>query len=561
MRGDRRGEAFTHVIVGAGSAGCTLAARLTEDPDTRVLLLEAGGWDRDPRLRVPLAWPHVFLRQLCDWGYWTEPEPAMGGRRIEFARGKVIGGSSATNAMAYVRGAPADYDRWAGYGLPGWSFAEVLPYFRRQESWEGGADAWRGGGGPLATRFNRLPDPLGEAFLEAALQAGHPVTEDYNGARHEGFGRWQMTVRDGRRCSAADAYLRPAMARAGSRRLAVVTGALATRILFDGARAVGVEYRRQGGGGATRMARAESEVILAGGAVNSPLLLLLSGIGDPEELARHGIRVQAPLPGVGRNLQDHISAAVAYRRREAGPIHAGLRADRIARDLLRCLAFGKGLASEFVAPVMAFLRSGASGLAQPDIQFFLVAAPMTAGPWLGPLVAPYPDGFATRAVLLHPESRGSVTLASADPVRPPRLVQNFLSTDRDRRTLRAGLRLAREIGRQKALAPFVAAEAAPGDDWSDTGLDAHIAATGITAHHPVGTCRMGPDGDAGAVVDAALRVRGVERLRVVDASVMPDVVGGNTNAAVIMIAEKAADLIRGLPPPPPATLPPSPTPG
>lgn len=536
---------YTHVIVGAGSAGCTLAARLTEDPATRVLLLEAGGWDRDPRLRIPLAWPHIFLRQVCDWGYWTEPEAAMGGRRVEFARGKVVGGSSSTNAMAYVRGCPADYDRWAAMGLPGWSFAEVLPYFRRQESWEGGADDYRGADGPLSTRLCRLPDALGEAFLAAARDAGHPLTEDYNGAVHEGFGRWQMTVRDGRRCSAADAYLRPGLARAGGR-LSVVTGALATRVVFEGARAVGVEYRQ---GGALRTARAEAEVILAGGAVNSPQLLLLSGIGDPEALARHGIACRVPLREVGRNLQDHISAAVVHRRRGQGPVMRGLRADRIARDLLRCWLFGAGLASEFVAPVMGFVRTGeAPALDRPDIQYFLVAAPMTAGPWLRPFLPPAEDAFATRAVLLHPESRGSVSLASADPAAAPRLVQNFLATDQDRRTLRAGLRLAREIGRQAALSPFVAAEAAPGD-WSDAGLDAHVAATGITAHHPVGTCRMGAD--EGAVVDGALRVRGTERLRVVDASIMPEVIGGNTNAAVIMIAEKAADLILGRAPPRP----------
>ena len=537
---------YTHVIVGAGSAGCTLAARLTEDPGTRVLLLEAGGWDRDPRLRVPLAWPHIFLRQVCDWGYWTEPEPAMGGRRVEFARGRVVGGSSSTNAMAYVRGCAADYDRWAAMGLPGWSFAEVLPYFRRQESWEGGADPYRGAEGPLATRFCRLPDPLGPAFLAAAREAGHALTEDYNGAVHEGFGTWQMTVRDGRRCSAADAYLRPAQARAGGR-LTVLTGALATQVVFRGDRAIGVAYRQCG---ALRTAWAEAEVILAGGAVNSPHLLLLSGIGDPEHLARHGIACRVPLREVGRNLQDHISAAVVHRRRGEGPVMRGLRADRIARDLLRCWIAGTGLASEFVAPVMGFVRTGERpALDQPDIQYFLVAAPMTAGPWLRPFVPPAVDGFATRAVLLHPESRGSVSLGAADPATAPRRVQNFLSTDQDRRTLRAGLRLARELGRQPALAPFVAAEAAPGD-WSDAGLDAHIAATGITAHHPVGTCRMGAD--AAAVVDAELRVCGTERLRVVDASVMPDLIGGNTNAAVIMIAEKAADLILGRPPLPAA---------
>src|SRR3954452_12771807 len=283
---------YSHIIVGAGSTGCTLAYRLTEDLDARVLLIEAGGWDRDALIRIPLAWPYIFRRGLHNWGYETEPEPAMGGRRIEFARGKVIGGSSSINAMAYVRGHRGDYDRWATeYRLPHWSYAHVLPYFRRQETWEGGPDPWRGGEGPLTTRFGRYPDPIGEACLEAGREAGHPITEDFNGERQEGFGHWQMTVRDGRRCSAADAYLRPALARRDGR-LRVEVRALATRILFEGLRAVGIEYLRNG---KPVVARAEREVILAGGVVNSPQLLMLSGIGHPEMLRAHGIAVRVPL--------------------------------------------------------------------------------------------------------------------------------------------------------------------------------------------------------------------------------------------------------------------------
>jgi choline dehydrogenase/4-pyridoxate dehydrogenase len=544
--------AYTHVIVGAGSAGCTLAGRLTEDPDARVLLLEAGGWDRDPLIRIPLAWPYMFLHRRHDWGYDTEPEPGMGGRPVECARGKVIGGSSSTNAMAYVRGHRADYDRWAeAYGLPQWSYAHALPYFRRQESWEGGADPWRGGDGPLTTRFSRYQDPLVEAYAEAGRQAGHPETTDYNGARQEGFGRWQQTVRRGRRCSAADAYLRPALAR-GRGRLRVAIRALATRVMFEGARATGVEYLQ---GGERHVARAEREVILAGGVVNSPQLLMLSGVGDPEALRAHDILVRVPLRGVGQNLQDHMSAAVAYRRRDPpGPLHARMRCDRILPDLARAWLLGTGPATEMSAPLMAFLRSGPEA-ALPDVQFFVVAAPMTAGPWLRPFVPPFADGFATRVVLLRPESRGHVTLASTDPRTPPRIVQNFLSTGRDRATLRAGLRLARDVGRQQAVGGFVAAELAPGaDGWSDEALDAHVRATGITVHHPLGTCRMGGEADAMAVVDGDLRVRGAEGLRVVDASVMPDLNGGNINAAVIMIAEKAADLIRGRPPLPPVDV-------
>jgi 4-pyridoxate dehydrogenase len=544
-------ESYSHIVVGAGSAGCTLAYRLTEDADARVLLIEAGGWDRDPLLRIPIAWPYIFRHGLHDWGYATEPEPAMGNRRVEFARGKVIGGSSSTNAMAYVRGHRGDYDRWAtDYSLPHWSYAHVLPYFRRQESWEGGPDPWRGGEGPLTTRFGRYPDPIGEACLAAAREAGHPITDDYNGAQQEGFGRWQMTVRDGRRCSAAVAYLRPAMTRRGER-LRVEVGALATRIMFAGRRAVGIEYLKNG---RQLAARAEREVILAGGVVNSPQLLMLSGIGDPEMLAAQGIAVRVPLRGVGRNLQDHISAAVAYRRREPGPLHARMRVDRLLPDLARALLLGRGIASEFMAPVMAFLRSGAD-TAPPDIQFLIVAAPMTAGPYLAPFIPPYPDGFAIRVAVLRPQSRGHLTLASADPRVPPRIVQNFLAAERDRVTLRVGLRMARAFGQRAALRPFVAAETAPAPgDWSDAALDAHIAATGISVHHPLGTCRMGGAPDAGDVVDSELRVHGVEQLRVVDASVMPDMVGGNINAPVIMIAEKAADLIRGQTPPVPVNV-------
>jgi choline dehydrogenase/4-pyridoxate dehydrogenase len=542
---------YSHIIVGAGSAGCTLAYRLTEDADARVLLIEAGGWDRDPLIRIPIVWPYMFLHGLHDWGYATEPEAAMGGRRVEFARGKVIGGSSSTNAMAYVRGHRGDYDRWAAtYGLPRWSYAHVLPYFRRQETWEGGADAWRGGEGPLTTRFGRYPDPIGEACLEAAREAGHPFSGDYNGERQEGFARWQMTVRGGRRCSAADAYLRPAMARRDGR-LRVEVRALATRVLFEGSRAVAIEYLKHG---KRIVARAEREVILAGGVVNSPQLLMLSGIGDPEMLNAYGIAVRVPLGGVGRNLQDHISAAVAYRRREPGPLHARMRVDRLLPDLARAWLRGTGIASEFMAPVMAFLHSGLDAVL-PDIQFLVVAAPMTAGPYLAPFVPPYPDGFAIRAAVLRPESRGRVTLAAADPRSPPRIMQNFLAAGRDRATLRAGLRIARDVGRQTALRPFVAAETAPGpENWSDEALDAHIAATGISVHHPLGTCRMGTDPDDGAVVDAELRVHGVERLRVVDASAMPDMVGGNINAPVIMLAEKAADLIRGRAAPAPVNV-------
>jgi len=533
--------AYDYIVVGAGSAGCALAYRLTEDPDIRVLLLEAGGWDWDPHIQIPLLWPRMFLKQRNDWGFFTEPEARMGGRPIEIARGKVIGGSSSTNAMAYVRGHRADYDRWAASGLPAWSYAHVLPYFRRQENWEGGADAWRGGDGPLRTQFSRYEDPLVEAFLAAGGEAGHPWTNDYNGAQQEGFGRWQSTIRGGRRCSAADAYLRPAMRRG---RIDIVTGALAQGILFEGSRAVGVSYTRRG---RTASARAAREVILSAGVVGSPHLLMLSGIGDPDMLGRHGLMPRVALRGVGRNLQDHISSPVAFRRKGTGPLHARMRLDRIARDLVQARFFGTGIASDLAAGAMAFLNSGL-GSNIPDLQFLFIAAPMAAGPYLPPFVQPYADGFACRAIVLRPESQGHLELVSADAKVPLRIVGNYLATERDRATLRRGLRMARDVGQQKSLAPFVACVQAPGaDGWSDGGLDAHIAATGITVHHPVGTCRMGAASDAMSVVDAELRVHGVENLRVIDASVMPDLIGGNINAAVIMIAEVAADLLRGRP--------------
>ena len=533
-------ETYDYIVVGAGSAGCVLAGRLTEDPDCRVLLLEAGPRDRDPLISIPIGIGKMHAERLHDWGYDTEPEDSVDGRSIEALRGKVIGGSSSINVMAYVRGHRGDYDRWAQKGCAGWSYADVLPYFKRCESWEEGGDAWRGTEGPLGVVRSKSRDPLFDAWMEAGEESGFGVTPDYNGERQEGFGRSQWTIRGGRRCSAAVAFLRPAMRRPN---LTVRTEALATRVVLDGTRARGLAYRRAGG---EHVAHAEREVLLSGGVYNSPQLLMLSGIGPADRLRETGIEVALDLPGVGRNLQDHLAVQLMNARNGNGHFHGELRLDRLTVNIARAYLFGTGPATWLPNGMHGFVKTRQE-LAVPDIQFLTRGAGLDARPWLPGVRPAAPDQYGMRPVVLHPESTGEVRLRSSDPAAPIRILPNFLASRADLETLRAGVKAGREVFSQPALARYHKGEVEPGPGVrTDAEIDAWIRKTAISAHHPSCTCRMGIDGDA--VLDPELRVRGTEGLRVVDAAAMPDLVSGNINACVLMMAEKASDMIRGRPP-------------
>ncbi|HEY6992181.1 MAG TPA: GMC family oxidoreductase N-terminal domain-containing protein, partial [Xanthobacteraceae bacterium] len=502
-----------------------------------VLLVEAGGRDLHPFIHIPLGMGKMHEYDMFNWGYHTEPEPNMNGRQIEAMRGKVLGGSSSINVMAYTRGNRGDYDRWAQKGARGWSYAEVLPYFRRCETWQGGENRWRGGAGPVGTEFAKTRDPLYDAWLEAAKSAGFPVTDDYNGNGQEGFGRGQYTIRDGYRSSAATAYLKPARKRGN---LDVETGAHATRVLMQGTRATGVEYVK--GIRETVRVEAAREVILCGGAFNTPPLLMLSGIGPAAHLRAMGIAPVVDLP-VGKNLQDHLAVIIFFERLTESTFRRDMRFDRMAIGMIRAYCFGTGPGTVVPGGLHAFVKTRPE-LAVPDIEFMFRGAPADTHLWF-PLIRPaYVDGYGIRPTLLHPDSRGEILLRSTDPREPPRIVYNFFSAPDDLPRLREGFKRARDVAYQPAMAPYRGREVAPGEQVkSDAEIDAFIRRTAITAHHPCGTCAMGIGPDA--VTDPQLAVRGVERLRVVDASAMPDLVSAHINACVLMMAEKASDLIRG----------------
>jgi choline dehydrogenase len=527
------------IVVGAGSAGCVLANRLSASPANRVILLEAGGRDRNPLFRVPLMSGLLLRNRYANWCYDTEPEPHLGGRRIFWPRGKVLGGSSTINGMVYTRGLASDYDCWAQAGLPEWSFDRVLPAFRRIERHHGGASDWHGGDGPVPLTRPGTANPLFDAFIAAGREAGHPVTDDFNGPRPEGFGRYDFTIHRGERWSAARAFLDPARARPN---LGIVTGALLLRVLVENHRAVGVEVAI---GREVRTIRATREVILSCGTVNSPQALMLSGIGDGEMLRRLGIPVVADIAAVGRNLQDHVLARVEHACTEPVTLHHMTRADRAALALARAMLFGSGPAASFPIEAGAYLRSDPA-LDEPDLQSFFLPGLSTATlrvPFL-PAARPAHDGhgFFANVYQLRPESRGEILLRSPDPREAPAIRPNYLSSARDRQVLRQGVKMLRAVFAQKPFDRFRGAELSPGPGVAtDAGIDAWIARTASTVFHPVGTCRMGADG--ASVVDGALRLRGIAGLRVADASVMPSLPSGNTHAPTMMVAEMAAEFI------------------
>lgn len=518
---------YDYIIIGAGSAGCVIANRLTEDPKVNVLLLEAGGPDDKQEIHIPITWQRLF-KTAYDWAYETEPEPQMNHRKMYWPRGKMLGGTSSMNCMMYVRGNRQDYNEWAELGAHGWSFPEVLPYFKKMENHEIGATDWRGAGGPLNIAEQRSPNPLTTAFLQAADEVGITKTDDFNGPQQEGVSYALVTQKGGRRFSTADAYLRPALKRPN---LTVRTNVLASRILTEGKRAVGVEWQQHG---KTEQARATREVILCGGAINSPQLLLLSGIGPATHLKALGIEVVADLPGVGQNLQDHLASGVQYHCTQPITLASAEKLGNVVTFLL----FKKGPLTSNGPEAAGFLKTKPE-LSVPDLEIFFVpsffvehSALNTPG-----------HGYWIGVVLLHPESKGSITLRSLNPADPPKIQAKYLASEQDLQVLIEGLKRCRQIGQASAFAPYRGPEFLPGEEvQSDEDLAEFLYSRAETLYHPVGTCKMGSD--PLAVVDAQLRVIGIEGLRVADASVMPSIISGHTNAPSIMIGERASDFVK-----------------
>ena len=521
-----------YVIIGAGSAGCVIANRLSADPGSKVVLLEAGGKDSNPWIHIPVGYFKTMHNPAVDWCYETEPDPGLNGRRLDWPRGKVLGGSSSLNGLLYVRGQPEDYDRWRQMGNHGWGWEDVLPLFKRSEDQERGADAFHGTGGPLAVSDMRLSRPICDAWVGAAQAAGYAYNNDYNGATQEGVGYFQLTTRKGRRCSSAVAYLHPVAKRPNLR---IVTGAHTKRLRFDGRRATGVEfYDRQGG---VRYVKATCDIILSAGAIGSPQILMVSGIGDAAALKEHGVGIVADLPGVGKNLQDHLQARLVYKCNEPTLNDEVRSLFNQARIGLKYLLFRAGPMTMAASLATGFIRTNAH-MATPDIQFHIQ-------PWSadnpGDGVHPF-SAFTASVCQLRPESRGEIRLRDADIRHHPAIHPHYLATETDRTTIVEGVRIARKIAGKAPLAGKIAGEFRPGKEIrSDEGLLDWVRNNATTIYHPTGTCKMGSD--KAAVVDERLRVHGIDGLRVADCSIMPEIVSGNTNAPAIMIGEKISDMV------------------